>query len=154
MRLQEHIKPTRDVIPACLWSSSDYIPFTAILAGPKSTKGIHYKCTYGSCLTVHPNAETSFKLMQKDECETEYRSDPEFEQGVGDQFLCGQQFALNTNGTCIDVPGAVLQKGIVHEGVVIPHVVGLYSYSKDCHKGKSVLMTRISFFTEWILNKM
>lgn len=155
LKLEGQVQISTHIIPACLWTSNDRVPFVGVVPGPVSTEDIKYSCDNGVCSVSNSiDRERALLSMQVDECERAYGNDPAFVEGVKDTLLCVQAPQLNSTDTCLRVPGSVFQKSIDYEGVNVPYIVGLYSYAKDCHLDKPAMFTRISAYSDWISSKI
>lgn len=88
--------------------------------------------------------------MQNDACQRYYKRNTELPEGVIPSQICVQAETFNSTDSCIRTPGALYQKGIEENGVLVPYIVGLYSYDKDCHKDNPAIFTRISSFMNFI----
>uniref|UniRef100_A0A336MPR3 CSON004416 protein n=1 Tax=Culicoides sonorensis TaxID=179676 RepID=A0A336MPR3_CULSO len=158
LKLTSPIRLTRNVVPACLWQSEDHIPFIGVVPGPTGTKDITYSCRSTgdkSCNAVNSiDKERKLLTMQNDLCQHFYNSDRTLPEGVISSQVCAQAEQINSTDSCIRTPGALYQKGIEENGVIVPYIVGLYSYDKNCHRDNPAIFTRISSFTNFITDKI
>lgn len=158
LKLVTPVRLTRNVVPGCLWHSDDFVPFIGTVPGPSGTRDITYRCsTFGEkkCeVTNKIDAERKLLSMQMDACERYYKPGPELPDGVVPSQLCAQGEVFNSTDSCIRTPGALFQKGVEENGVLVPYIVGLYSYDKDCHKDNPAIFTRISSFMNFITDNV
>lgn len=92
--------------------------------------------------------------MQNDDCQRYYKPSADLPEGIISCQICAQAETLNSTDSCIRTPGALYQKSIEENGVLVPYIVGLYSYDKDCHKDNPAIFTRISYFMDFITDNI
>lgn len=158
LKLVSPARLTRNVVPACLWHSEDYVPFIGIVPGPSGTRDIIYNCTkFGDkkCEAVNKlDVERKLLTLQNDNCQRYYKPNNVLPDGVISSQMCGQSELFNSTDSCIRTPGALYQKSTEEKGVIVPYIVGLYSYDKDCHKDNPAIFTRISSFINFITEQI
>lgn len=149
--LQTSVQPSRNIVPACLWSSENEVPFIGTVPGPSTTKDIRYKCTSGSCTADQEiDKERELLTMQNEDCQKYYKLDNGLPEGIIASQLCAQSKKVNSTDSCLRIPASLYQKGIEDNDVIVPYIVGLYSYDRNCHLDNPAIFTRISYFMDYI----
>lgn len=149
--LENSIQPSRNIVPACLWQSENEVPFIGTVPGPSTTRDIIYKCSSTGCNADQEiDKERELLTMQNEDCQKYYNSDNGLSQGILGSQVCAQSKKLNSTDSCLRIPASLYQKGIEDNGVIVPYIIGLYSYDRDCHLDNPAVFTRTSSFIDYI----